>query len=189
MVLISKRFVLVSICFALLLGAVAAYAYVQVSNQKNHTETRSFNFEWIPYTQNVTPGKYLQMNLTFTLEKEGNLSIVAKINDDEFYTMDYFALLLRNSTIGTIFYACNETVFGLLNYDGTIKSIIPHSSYSEVHTCVYERDAGYTFFISLPPPEEPLEGDLIHICFREPLPMDAGVYVRFHLDILRQWRQ
>jgi len=133
---ISKKVLLASICFIILLAAVGAYSYVEVSRLNNHMSdlesqvdslqetvsslederdsllnhvstlesqveelqeeidsmkkpinstggTRTFVFEWSPEQQNIMNGT-LRMELIFTWkEGEENLTIIARVNDDE----------------------------------------------------------------------------------------------------------
>ena len=175
-----KKLLFGAVCIVVLLVAAGAYAYTIVNSGKG----RTFNFEWFPLTQNVTSG-FLQMDLTFTFLDKGNLSIVVKINDDEYNGSDYLGIAHvehEAGGLGWMFYASNLAHgAAIVTSNGFMDYFILYPTESKVHTCSYNEE-GYTFLISLPPPEEPSAGDLIHVCFYDAQIQD-GVFITFHLGL------
>jgi len=164
----------------------------RLQNELAHiNKTRTFIFEFLPWCQSIVSGP-LRMELTFTLQ-EGNLSILAKINDDDYdsgeFGGDYLGLVFdRNSNgdledVGIMLYPVNTKLPGLLRGDGMLWCpFIMVPSASPYHTCTYETGMGYTFNASFSISELGTPSDLIHVCFYD-VAVGEGVYVCFRFGI------
>jgi len=159
--------------------------------------TRTFIFEWLSWEQNIVNGT-LRMELTFAWKGE-NLSIIAKINDDEYgeqYEPDYNATMAEDLLVlvldlnndgqlvgesALMAYADNYTRGGVLCSNGQIATPLWEKQPSRFHTCVFEPDVGYTFNVVFPlvllPELQHLSSDLVYVCF-----VDTGgsVDISFH---------
>lgn len=164
----------------------------RLQNEIAHrNSTRTFVFEWPAWEQNIVNGT-LRMELTFAWKGE-NLSIIAKINDDEYNAWDYLALAFDFQgadglpDIGANLYANGNITSGLLS-GNRISPFIPIApGPSEVHTCIFEPDVGYTFNVLLPPPAEKpltqLPTDSVFIRFEDTASHGVYIYFRFGLPL------
>lgn len=193
--------------------ALGTYSYVEISSLKSQVDslqgqvdmlqeeisaihnstdptnnTRNFVFEWPSWDQKVVNGT-LRMNLTFTL-KEGDLSIIAKINDNEYYGRDGLGIIFdmnEDSEIGgsndegCMYYADN-TIVGLVLVNDGLLSLVGHPELSHFHVCDFESVVGYTFKVTLPisKMEFYTSSDLVYVLFSD---VKGGVHVIFRTGI------
>jgi len=206
---ISKKLLLVSVCFVVLFGAVGAYSYLQISslrsqvdslqktissledeieelqeeidrlqNESSHVNSTTFVFEYPSLVQNVVNGT-LRMELTFSWNEE-NLSIIAKINDDEYSWLDYLGLIFEPLEHGGLMlFAENFTISGALQSNGFLAYLAFVPEPTNFHRCFFQPSIGYTFNFSIPFSTLGTQSDLIYVCFFDANCSD-GVYVCFH---------
>jgi len=154
--------------------------------------TKSFVFEWPPWEQTIVNGT-LRMELTFSWQGE-NLSIIVKINDDEYSEWDCLALAFDFDGDGTPdfglnLYANGYKHPGILASNNRIEDPFLYApTPSEYHTCVFEPEIGYTFNILFPPLDETplteLPTDSMFVRFEDTA--SHGVYVYFQFGLLEE---
>jgi len=180
--------------------AVYAYWSLSITNSSSASK-KSFSFIWGPEAQNITLGT-LYLNMTFEIVN-GNLSIVAKINDDEYganpafsqefetWGKDGLDLVLDRNDNGKIDFGSSDKPYIFWDNNRTMaydcillgnKSLgIPKfpSALSPYHRCVFNEGTGYTFTISLP--LQGLTSDIIHVIFIDF--RNDVVYTQFHFGL------
>ena len=175
------------------------------SNSTNNTNStdNTMNFTWGSGTQKIVQGTLsLEISMTWggvpdSIHKW--LSMVVRVNDDEYNPWDYLGLVFDMNENGVIDLGSEDSPFGLWVNNMTAPSILLENGFlgfAETmpilgpHNCTFDTDTGYTFrikFYSLPTdpgyPYNPAEvlreeyENLLHICFE-----DSGggrVFVRF----------
>ena len=221
--MISKRILLATLCVVALMVAAGAYGYALYSeisslrsqvdslkseisslrdeidrmNSTHMNSTRTFVFEWPPEQQSIVNGT-LRIELTFTWKKGENLSIIAKVNDDEYDAYgdflegpaDRLALVFDWDGDGQLdgepaemCYVDNTTRAAYFR-NGSIGVVMCFRVPSAFHTCVFETGVGYTFTASIPVPEH---NDLVYVRYvdaaRWMTPPLEHVYVCFHFGM------
>jgi len=154
----------------------------ELQNQIDNTGA-TFTFEWPSYDQKIV-NETLYMNLKF-LAIEEKLSILARINDDEYDRRDFLGLAFDENNDGELehenvrlLYVENTTISAILLDNGTLAIPLLHPHVSTIHTCIFKANIGYTFTITLPLNAVP--NDLTYVCF-----LDKGEYIhiQFHIGI------
>jgi hypothetical protein len=174
---------------------------LKVGNSTN--DTMNFTFIWGPETQSIVQGTLrLEVSLTWGVVPNSThkwLSMVVKVNDDDYSEWDYLGLVFDMNENGVIDLGFEDAPFGLWTNNMTAPSVLLENgflAFAETmptpgpHTCTFDPDTGYTFRIFFPSPpwtgSSPLnpaevlkEGhkNLLHICFRDT--SGGGVFVRF----------
>jgi hypothetical protein len=167
--------VLSALAIMMVSGGFIYYTLTTSSSSGNPSEgwTTTHNFWWNPEEQNITSGKGpLWLNFTFGA-KNGNLSIIVNVNDDDNAILGLpdengatLVLVFDANKNGEIDYfsqdrpydfrANNKTEFAG-NYsaisigpngDCTFPSLLPEPS--PFHTCLFSNITGYSFNITLP---------------------------------------
>lgn len=126
----------------------------------NITYSAYLNHTWTPENQTIDPGRNLTLEVWITLYEDGNLTIVAKINDDScFGVSDSLGLEFMNSTLSWfVFYKD-----GHVGMDDNISDILfPVISPFGPHKVVFE-------------PEEPDN------------PLSRGTYI-FTIEFKGEWK-
>jgi len=170
----SFRFFMV-MYLSILIGSVAVVYAVAVSknqwglpgnNETNpaktgETDWKNFTFTWGPDTQKVVEGT-LRLEIGIDIEWEtGNISIVIKVNDDDYDDEDYIGLVFDHNQNGYIDYG--DQPYGLWANNMTAPApssaiLLEHGffGFAEVpprqgpQECTFDPDEGYTFKIQFP---------------------------------------
>ena len=140
---------------------------------------KTFVFTW------VWDEKEYRMELAFdtvpTLSG-ANLSITAKINEDQYYYRDSLNMLFDGDGDGEfkhgdpayIFYVDNTMHWGFLDEGWRMGFPLCFPDQSPYHTCTFD-SSGYTFKINFPLEELKLKNDLIYVAY-------GGFWTSFHFD-------
>jgi hypothetical protein len=162
----------------------------------------NFTFTWGPETQDIINGTFhLEMLLRWGVVPNSPhkwLSMMVKINDDEYNPCDYLGIVFDINENGVIDLGSADGPFGLWTNNMTAPSVLLENGFlcfaecmptQGPHTCTFEPDTGYMFsifFPSLPsegPPPNPAEvlregcENSLHVCFND---ANGGrVFVRF----------
>lgn len=166
-------------------------------------EQMNFTFTWGPETQNIVNGTFhLEMSLRWGFVSNSPhkwLSMMVKINDDDYNPCDYLGIVFDINENGVIDLGSADDPFGIWTNNMTAPSILLENgflTFAETmptpgpHTCTFNFDTGYTFRIFFPSPpwvgSSPLnpaeflrEGceNSLHVCFKD---ADGGrAFVRF----------
>lgn len=171
--MISKKILLILICFITLLATVGAYSYTEISRLKNQVDSlnsqRTFTFCWggpIAEKFNVS---IFYLNMTFQRINETHLTVTAKMNDlgqsvcfgmmfdvnhngeldhnDEGYRYRARPGYLAPDTT-TKHYLATPAQLGQYVEDG-MRSLT-HSAETtifDLHTCDFDPELGYTYII------------------------------------------
>jgi hypothetical protein len=172
-------------------------------NPNNEENTpMNFTFTWGPETQDIINGTvHLEMSLRWGVVPNSShrwLSMMVKINDDDYNPCDYLGIVFDSNENGVIDLGSADDPFGLWTNNMTAPSVLLENGFLcfaqcmptlGPHTCTFEPDTGYMFsifFPSLPsegPPPNPAEvlregcENSLHVCFND---ANGGrVFVRF----------
>jgi len=175
----------------------SVYAYLNLFRAESSSTPDSYVFYlWNDYIRNGTP---VRIEISFDWQAE-NLSMTVTVNDDEYNKWDYLGLVFDINKNGKIDYggkdepcivhANNLTrvrkgVYLLEN--GLFSWAMIDPMPSSFHTCIFDKEVGYTFKISLRRQsingvEPPMP---MHICFVDyenelKVPYTAvGIWVQF----------
>ena len=172
-----SKFKLASIVLLVCLCVSVGFNMFQYLGTEHSLKT--FVFTW---TQDE---KEYRMTLTFDTVPTltgANLSITAKINEEQYYYRDNLDLLFDKDGDGEfkpddpayIFYVDNTIHWGHLN-EGWSKWIpLEDPRPSPYHTCTFKEN-GYTFRINFPLEELKLKNDLIYV-------IHGSFWTYFHFD-------
>jgi len=155
------------------------YQYLDCNGEK------TFVYEWV-YSDFVGDIRQKMLNGTLRLEitfkwLEQNLSIVAKINDDDYHFYDMLGLVFDRSGNGVIDWGHGDRPYMLFpdNYtcwrntylgyqgEGVIRSYDPLPKPRSYHTCVFTEE-GYTFDIMIPKSElADVKADMVYVFYQD----------------------
>lgn len=184
--MVSKRILLVIVCLAVLIVAVGVYAYNSMNNDAN-TKTFFFESKW-------SEGETKHMKITFAIKGE-NLSITAEIDEKVYNRTTWLGLVFDMNHSGAIedwepaymLYARNESREPLRCKTAWKSPESPYLAFaavepipSQVHTCVFNSEFGFTFKIQIPLGELNLTNDLVYMCF---MGSTCGFYEQFNFGL------
>lgn len=171
----KKLLAVVAVCLAVLLAAVGAYAYTQISNMQNQIDSmnnkKSFNFFWqgpIAEKLNVTT---FWLNVTFERTNETHLIITVKVNDlgysycvgiafdvnhngeidedDQGYVYGALPYYIAPDTT-TKHYGATPAFLGPYREDGQrFFQSFAECTIDDLHTCDFDSELGYTYIIAV----------------------------------------
>jgi len=114
----------------------------------------NFTFTWGPDTQSVVQGT-LKMEITLRIDGE-NLTVIIKVNDDDYDTGDYVGLGFMNASNPADYeayalYANNKTIFpAVTDISGRTVSTWGSGLQPGPHKVTFDPKTGYTFVIKFP---------------------------------------
>jgi hypothetical protein len=149
----KKTIFVLSLCFVVVIGTVATYAYLL--NQRGASNEPDFVFTWGPDTQKIVNGTF-RLEIWLTLEGE-NLTIIIKANDND-YGDDFAALVFDTDQNGYLdtkdeayaLDADNKTTTGSrLEKQGSISVPLSIPELGP-HRVTFDSKTGYTFVVNFP---------------------------------------
>ena len=175
----KRLLAVVAICLAVLLGAVGAYAYAQISNLQNQIDSmnnkRTFNFCWTgPIAEKFNVSTFW-VNVTFERPNETNLIITVKTNHLRFHEVhpdyaEYNITYGQVSYVGIVFDDNNNgeldehdegyeysgynwshpVLLDFYNSEGQ-RCIGSHGMQEllNTHKCTFDPELGYTYVIPI----------------------------------------
>jgi len=182
----SKFKIVVPVLIVCLVASLSFNAYQFLNCDGENSVTKTFVYEWV-YSDVVGDRCQKILNGTLRLEitfkwLEQDLSIVAKINDDDYLFIDILGLVFDRSGNGVIdwgqedrpymLYAsnytyCHQTYLGYQG-EGIIRSYDPlRPKPSSYHTCVFTEE-GYTFDIKIPKSElSDVKANMVYVYYQD----------------------
>jgi len=186
----SKFKIAVPMLIVCLVASLSFNAYQFLNCDSENSEAKTFVYEWV-YSDFVGDRRQKMLNGTLRLEitfkwLEQNLSIVAKINDDDrddYLFIDMLGLVFDRSGNGVIdwgqedrpymLYASNYTYYDntYLGYqgEGVIRSYWPLGpTPSSYHNCTFKEDVGYTFDITIPKSQlSDVKANMVYVYYQD----------------------
>lgn len=150
---------------------VNCYLYFELQKVEERISS-TFTFTWGSNVQYITPYT-LKLEMQFSSEDQ-NISIRARINDDDYAAGDYLGLVFDKNADGSV--DLKEFGYGLWannkSYDNAILSPAGNLCFPQIppkpspyHTATFNSQTGYTFEIKLP--KLNLTNSKVHVVFND----------------------